>query len=165
MTYELRQRLFAAGVADQQMLFALPNSPAAILALITVAANRAIAHAVDPDLGILSLASAIEATHPVVVVAAEANAHAVSRAIASSSRTPALLVVEDPSKQRGPSSISGLPTAHSTPYDIGSDEIAALLPTACRSGPSKLVELTHRNYVTAGNRLVSNSARDVDDRF
>ena len=166
MTYELRQRLFAAGVADQQVvLFALPNSPAAILALIAVAANGAIAHTVDPDLGILPLASAIEATQPVVVVAAEANAHAVSRAIASSSRTPVLLVVEDPSMQRGPSSISGLPTAHNTPEDIDSDEIAALLPTSGTSGPSKLVELTHRNYVTAGNRLVRNSAHDVDDRF
>ncbi|WP_124395700.1 class I adenylate-forming enzyme family protein, partial [Rhodococcus wratislaviensis] len=165
-TYELRQRLGAVGVAEQQVvLLALPNSPAAILTLIAVAANGAIAHTIDPDLGFLSLTSAIDATHPVAVVATTTNAQAISRAIASSTRNPALFVVEDPSMQRGSSSISGLPETRRTPYDVGPDEIAALLPTSGTSGPSKLVELTHRNYVTAGNRLVRNSAHGVGDRF
>lgn len=165
-TYELRQRLFAVGVAEQQVvLVAMPNSPAALLMLIAIGANGAIAHTVDPDLGILSLASAIAATQPVAVVAVAANAHGVSRAIASSVRNPALFVVEDPSMQGGPASVSGLPSARSSPYDVGPDEIAALLPTSGTSGPSKLVELTHRNYATAGHRLVRNSAHRVDDRF
>lgn len=166
ITYDLRRRLHAAGVADQQVvLLALPNSPAAILTLVAVAANGAIAHTVDPDLGTLPLVSAIEASQPVAVVASTANAHAVGQAIASSSVESALFVVEDPSMQRGASAISGLATARTTPDDAGADDIAALLPTSGTSGPSKLVELTHRNYVTAGNRLVRNSAHGVGDRF
>lgn len=166
ITYELRQRLCAAGVADRRVvLLALPNSPAAILALIAVAANGAIAHTVDPDLGTLPLASAIEATQPVAIIASHSNAPAVQRALQTSASSPSLFVVDDPSMSRGASSISGLAATRSTPDDVGPDEIAALLPTSGTSGPSKLVELTHRNYATAGNRLVRNSSHSTGDRF
>lgn len=166
-TWELRVRLAARGVRDQRaVILALPNSPLGIVSWLAIASNGAMAQTVDPDIGVLPLAEAIRATQPVMIIGYSGNAAAIHRALQETGCAPVVILSDDFALDDPLGEITGLgvkvsgalPEAHS-------GVVAGLLPTSGTSGAPKLVELTHRNFVTAGERLARNSGYTASDRF
>ncbi len=164
--WDLRKRLAAIGVADQRtVILAVPNSPFGIVAWLAAAANGAIVQAVDPDTGMLPLQAAIGATDPVAVIAYSGNAAIVGRALAETKSAAASILADDLSLRAPLRSIEGLGAVAASAPDADPDQIAGLLLTSGTSGAPKLVEMTHRNYVTSGERLARNGAHLQHDRF
>lgn len=160
---DLRSRLGAAGVADQRtVMVALPNSRLTIALWLAVPANGAIVQVVDPDSGLLSFERALTATDPAVAVATEAGAAVVAEAIRRSGAATRLIVVA-PDEMRGATLARRLP-AGTVPSEPHPDGVASLLPTSGTSGAPKLVQLTHRNLVGAGERLARNGGYLPSDR-
>lgn len=158
----LRARLAGSGVTDQRtVLVALPNAPLTVALWLAVPANGAIVQVVDADSGTLSLERACAATAPVLAVATEANAAVVSDAIRRTGRATRLLVVSD-EELRG-ATLDRLGPAVA-PTDPVPGQVAALLPTSGTSGAPKLVQLTHRNFVSSGERLARNGGYLSTDR-
>jgi crotonobetaine/carnitine-CoA ligase len=164
--WDLRKRLAAIGVADQRtVILAVPNSPFGIVVWLAAASNGAIVQAIDPDTGTLPLQAAIEATNPVAVIAHSGNAAVVGRALAETGSAAVPILADDLSLCSPARSIEGLGAIAAFAPDADPDQIAGLLPTSGTSGAPKLVEMTHRNYVTSGERLARNSAHSHRDRF
>jgi crotonobetaine/carnitine-CoA ligase len=165
--WELRRRLAALGVCDQRVVvMVLPNAPLTVALWLAVMANGAIVHAVDIDVGRLPLARAIRATDPAAVIAIDARAATVADAMSDAEVDCPLVVPETMDSiglavRAGPLSGSG---AAGDPPSAEPDMVAGLLPTSGTSGPAKLVELTHRNYVMSGERLARNGGYLTDDR-
>lgn len=159
---DLRGRLAHAGVRDgQRVVVALPNCPLVVALWVAVPANGAVVAPVDPDPGVLALSRTLAATAPVLVVAIDSNAAAVGEALRTSG-VDARLVVAAADELQG-MRLDGLGPV-TAPPDATGDQVAALLPTSGTSAAPKLVELTHRNLVTAAERLARNSGFTASDR-
>lgn len=165
--WEMRCRLAELGVKDQRpVVLALPNAPLGIVWWLAIASNGAIAQIVDPDIGFLPLCEAIRATDPVLVVACSDNEAIIRRAAKEAGCEASVIVSDDLALERPLGTIPGLGAkALAPPANVTADMIAGLLPTSGTSGSPKLVELTHQNYVTAGERLARNSGHTQRDRF
>lgn len=165
--WEMRCRLAHIGVSDQRVvMLALPSSPLTIVLWLAIASNGAIVQAVDPDAGVLPLSGAIQATQPVIVFAHPDNADVLSSALDKALGGATMIVAQDLSLQTPMSEIDGLGVAGAqNPPSAGSDSVAGMLQTSGTSGAPKLVELTHANYVAAGERLARNSGHLTSDCF
>lgn len=163
--WKLRRQLAFIGVSDQRaVLLALPNSPLAVALWLAVQANGAVVQAVDPDGGALAFERALAATAPVAVIACGANAAAL-RGAAGRAGVDSTFVV--PAELGVTAVVEGLnPWAGELPNPptATSELVAGMLPTSGTSGPSKLVQLTHQNYVMAAERLSRNSGFVTSDR-
>jgi crotonobetaine/carnitine-CoA ligase len=163
--WDLRRQLAAAGVSDQRaVVLALPNSPLAIGIWLAVQSNGAVITVVDPDGGALAFERVIAATTPVAVVADQSNAHAVREAIARSRVDTRLIVPSSVGADAVRHGIDGLQHRRGEPPSATADMVAGMLPTSGTSGTPKLVQLTHRNYVMAAERLSRNSGFLTSDR-
>ncbi|SEO98255.1 class I adenylate-forming enzyme family protein [Amycolatopsis saalfeldensis] len=156
----LRRRLAGAGVTHGvTVAVALPNSPLAIALWLAVPANGAIVQVLDPGSGALAVERALLATGPRLVITTEAGAPLYRDAVVRTGAAARLVVVEDTTALRLPA--LGRPA---TPSDASADQVAALLPTSGTSGAPKLVELTHRTFVTSAERLARNGGYLPSDR-
>jgi crotonobetaine/carnitine-CoA ligase len=163
--WNLRRRLAALGVRDQRaVVLALPNSPLAISIWLAVQSNGAVIVVVDPDAGTLTFERAIATTAPVVVVADQSNAQAIREAIARSQVETRLIVPTTTGADAVRQCLEGLLPAGVEPPEATSDMVAGMLPTSGTSGVPKWVQLTHRNYVMAAERLSRNSGFLTSDR-
>jgi crotonobetaine/carnitine-CoA ligase len=162
---QLRTDLARAGCAPGDVvLMALPNAPLAVLLWLAITSSGSVAQVVDHASGALPLRAAVSATSPSVVVAAPDNAGITRRAVAESPHRPAVLVAADLTGL-GSTLLEGSPAGRPAAGGRAeADMVAGLLPTSGTSGPSKLVELTHRNFVVAGERFARNSGYTADDR-
>jgi crotonobetaine/carnitine-CoA ligase len=163
--WDLRRQLAAIGVSDQRtVMLALPNSPLAIGIWLAVQSNGAVITVVDPDSGTLAFERVIAATTPVAVIADQGNVQAISDAIARSQLQIRLIVPSAIGADAVRQGIDGLPETGLEPPSATSDMVAGMLPTSGTSGAPKLVQLTHRNYVMAAERLSRNSGFLTSDR-
>jgi crotonobetaine/carnitine-CoA ligase len=163
--WELRRQLAAIGVSDQRaVVLALPNSPLAIGIWLAVQSNGAVIMVVDPDSGTLAFERVIAATAPVAVVADQGNVQAISEAIARSHVKTRLVVPSAIGADAVRQGIDDLPSMGPEPPSATSDMVAGMLPTSGTSGSPKLVQLTHRNYVMAAERLSRNTGFLASDR-
>lgn len=154
----LRERLAAIGVGQQRtVVMALPNSPTAVELWLATIANGAVIQAIDADSGAIVFERSLRSTDPVAVLAAPENAEAARTALSAVESSAHLLVIDD-------GVIAGLGTARATPGESTPESLAGMLPTSGTSGAPKLVELTNRNYVMAGERLARNSGFLTSDR-
>ena len=158
----LRGQLAGAGVADQAtVMLALPNAPLTIALWLAVPANGGVVQVLDPDSGALAVQRALAATRPQVVITTGTRAPLYQAALAGAGLSARLVVVSE-------AELTGLhlPTLGrpAPPSDAAPDQVAALLPTSGTSGPPKLVELTHRNFVTSAERLARNGGYLPTDR-
>lgn len=157
----LRGQLAGAGVADERVvLLALPNSLLLIGLWLAVPANGAIVHVVDPDAGPPDLYRACVATEPVLAIATTANAYTVGDAVRRAGLTTRMVTVPD--DELGDAALDLGPDA--TPTKPHPDQVASLLPTSGTSGTPKLVQLTHRNFVSSAERLARNGGYLPTDR-
>jgi crotonobetaine/carnitine-CoA ligase len=163
--WDLRRQLAGIGVSEQRaVLLALPNSPLAIAIWLAVQSNGAVIIVVDPDGGTLAFERVIATTAPVAVVADQSNARAVSDAIARSRVQTRLIVPSAIGADAVRQGIEGLQATSLDPPSATSGMVAGMLPTSGTSGTPKLVQLTHRNYVMAAERLSRNSGFLTSDR-
>lgn len=164
--WEMRKRLAAIGVGDQRtLILAVPNSPLGIVTWLAAASNGAIVQAVDPDIGLLPLRTAIEATDPVVIATHSGISDVVSRALSTTGGQTKALAVDDLSLRTPLRKIAGLESIALSAPSTEASQIAGLLPTSGTSGAPKLVEMTHRNYVMSGERLARNGGHLASDRY
>ncbi|UUZ62677.1 acyl--CoA ligase [Polaromonas sp. P1-6] len=148
------------------VILALPSSPLSVICWLAIASNGGVAQVVDPDAGNLPLAVAIRATQPTVVIAYDGNAAVLSQALLETDCRAALIVAPDLSLTRSMTKIRGLGAASKGELPRATaGHVAGMLQTSGTSGSPKLVELTHRNYVTSGERLARNSGHTQQDRF
>jgi crotonobetaine/carnitine-CoA ligase len=163
--WNLRRQLAAIGVSDQRtVVLALPNSPLAIALWLAVQSNGAVILVVDPDGGSLAFERAIAATAPVAVVAHTANVNAISGAVARAQVETRLIVPSGLGADAVLHGVDGLGGTVSDPPSATSDMVAGMLPTSGTSGTPKMVQLTHRNYVMAAERLSRNTGFLTSDR-
>lgn len=159
---DLRGRLAGAGVADQRaVVVALPNSRLTVALWLAIPANGSIVQVVDPDSGRLSLQRAFAATSPILAVGTDDNAALLADAIRHTGGTTRLLVVS--ADELAGTTVERLDRA-AAPPGPSPDLVAALLPTSGTSGAPKLVELTHRNFVSSAERLARNGGYLPGDR-
>lgn len=163
--WNLRGQLAAAGVSDQRaVVLALPNSPLAIGIWLAVQSNGGVIVVVDPDGGTLAFERAIATTGPVAVVAHQGNVRAIGEAIARSRVETRLIVLPATGADAVRRGLEGLHPAGGEPPAATSEMVAGMLPTSGTSGAPKWVQLTHRNYVMAAERLSRNSGFLTSDR-
>jgi crotonobetaine/carnitine-CoA ligase len=164
LTFELRQRLAAAGVRDgARVVVCLPNSPLVVAVWLAVQANGGVVHVVDPDAGRLALERAMGSTRPVLAVAGPTTGSLVQDVVRAAGSVCPVAVAEEIGVG-GLRSVLGLPAAQADPPDGASDDVSALLPTSGTSGAPKLVALTQHNIVMASERLARNSGFLSEDR-
>jgi crotonobetaine/carnitine-CoA ligase len=164
LTFELRQRLAAAGVRDgARVVVCLPNSPLVVAVWLAVQANGGVVHVVDPDAGRLALERAVGSTRPVLAVAGPTTGSLVQDVVRAAGSVCPVAVAEEIGVG-GLRSVLGLPAAQADPPDGASDDVSALLPTSGTSGAPKLVALTQHNIVMASERLARNSGFLSEDR-
>jgi len=163
-TENLRSRLAAIGVQDQRTaVLALPNASLTLGLWLAIIANGAIVQAIDVESGPVVFERAIRATNPVVVFACPENAKAASEGMSRAESSARLVVVEH-AELDGRYDRLGLTATASVPADATADLVAGMLPTSGTSGMPKLVQLTQRNYVMAGERLARNGGFLAEDR-
>ncbi|MCW2672463.1 MAG: AMP-dependent synthetase [Frankiales bacterium] len=162
---KLRRQLASMGVGDQRfVVLALPNSPLGVALWLAVQANGGIVQAVDPDAGGLAFERALAATAPVLVIGCAANAEAL---VEAARRTGVHTQQLAPTGLGVGGVLSGLDDvceSRSELPEAAADMVAGVLPTSGTSGAPKLVQLTHRNYVMAAERLSRNSGFLTSDR-
>lgn len=158
----LRRRLAGVGVTyEVTVLLALPNAPLTLALWLAVPASGAVIQVLDPDSGALAVERALAATSPHLVITTQAGAAAYREAITRTGADALLLAVDD-------DELAGMELKElsrpATPTDASPEQVAALLPTSGTSGAPKLVELTHRNFVTSAERLARNGGYLPSDR-
>ena len=152
---DLRGRLAARGVRDgRPVLLVLPNAPLTLALWLAIPANGAIVQAMDPGAGLLALRRAAHATDPVL---------AITTADTTVPGGVEVLRVADDElwTTTAPRELSARSCVPPAPHP---GQVAGLLPTSGTSGPPKLVQLTHRNYVTSAERLARNGGYLGSDR-
>lgn len=165
---QFRSRLASHGVCDQRVVVSLlPNSPGFLLTWFAVATNGAIHLPLDYRAGATQVAQVLQFAEPLLVVASPESAATARRAISDSGLVCDLVVLGSGDLHNLElTEVDGLRESirGSLPRPESNMDVAGLIQTSGTTGVPKLVELTHANYLFAGEAMLRNFSMTANDR-